>query len=390
MRQAERMRHPRPLPVLLAGALALAGCTGGGHAHPAARPTTPSSPTPVQPVRVVLPQLERFVEHERGLRFRHPVKVQLLGRKAFIAKLDAGDQKPKPREVEKETAVLASLGLIGPRVDLVTAFKTATDSGTLGFYSNKTKRLYVRGTRATPGVRAVLSHELTHALTDQWFGLRRKGLDKGNLELSTGFTALIEGDAERTRKAYEATLSPADRRLAEREEGSDSKPPPVPQVVLDIIGFPYAAGPGFVDAVVRHGGLAALNAAYRHPPTSSEQLLDPQAYFAHDNPKHVAKPPAGGPVLEHGDLGLIGLLLMLERHLDRATASQGVIGWGGDEFTAWRAGDHRWCLRDTVVMDYGAAAANLDAALALWAAKTGGRAVVEHRGPRTTFRTCSS
>ena len=38
--------------------------------------------------------------------------------------------------------------------------------------------------------------------------------------------------------------------------------------VLQIIGFPYAAGPDFISAVVSHGGLAALNAAYKKPPVS--------------------------------------------------------------------------------------------------------------------------
>ncbi|MBV9291728.1 MAG: hypothetical protein JO222_04695 [Frankiales bacterium] len=369
----------------------LAGCTGGGHSAPTGGTTTtpPTGRSRVLPVRVVLPQLEHFVEQERGLTFKRPVKVQLLGRKAFVAKLDEGQKKPKASEVEKETAVLASLGLISPHVDLVRAFRTATDAGTLGFYSFKTKRLYVRGTRATPGVRAVLTHELTHALTDQWFGLRRKGLNKGNLELQTGFTALTEGDAERTRVAYEHTLSPADRRIAQREEGGNSKPPPVPRVVLELIGFPYAVGPRFVDALVTQGGLAELNNAYRHPPTSSEQLIDPQTYFSRDQPKHVAKPRADGPIVDHGDLGLIGLLLMLEHRLDRPTSGRAVIGWGGDEFTAWRAGDHRWCLRDTVVMDYGAALSALAGALTQWAAKSGGLAHVEQVGSSVTFRTCS-
>src|SRR5436305_1249648 len=76
-----------------------------------------------------------------------------------------------------------------------------------------------------PGVRAVLGHELTHARPDQWFGLNRPKLARSKQELSTGWDALTEGAAERTRKAYEATLSAADKKAADREEGGDSAAP---------------------------------------------------------------------------------------------------------------------------------------------------------------------
>jgi hypothetical protein len=376
----------------------LAGCTSsssGTYRPPTdlsgtASPAPSGSTSAIRPIREVLPELERFVEETRGLKFKHPVRAELLGRKAFLAKLHSFDKKPKPIEVEKVTAVLSSLQLVSPKVDIEKAFDTATDAGTLGFYSPKTKRLYVKGTHATPGVRSVLVHELTHALTDQWFGLHRPKLEHSNQELGLGFTALIEGDAERTHEAYKKQLSPADRALAEKQQGADQEPPDVPEIVLLFIGFPYIIGPQFVSAVVDDGGLEELNKAYRKPPTSSEQLFDPEKFIVNDQPARVSVPHADGPELEHGDLGLLGLFLMLRGELGNGPAMQSVLGWGGDQFVVWRAGDNRWCLRDTLVMDYEQAAARLDTALDKWAAASDGQAVVEQRGERTTFRTCSS
>src|SRR3954453_22838623 len=384
----------RVLAAPLAAAVVVTGCTtgrgnGANRPPPTATPT-PTGPTAVQPLTVALPLIERSVERERGLRFKHPVKVKLLGRKAFVRKLRKGEGQPKPAEVEQLTATLAALGLISPRLDVVKAFRTAYDVGTLGFYDFKDKRLYVRGTRATPGVRAVLSHELTHALDDQWFGLRRSELRKDNQEKDLAFTALNEGDAERTRVAYEATLTKADRKIAQQEEGDQSAPPHVPQVVLLLIAFPYIVGPRFVNTLFARGGTKEIDRAFRNPPVSSEQLIDFDSYFTHDTPKHVATPAADGVRVDHSDLGYIGLLLMFQKKLDQATAHAAVAGWGGDQYVTWRAGDHRWCLRDTVVTDYGFASQQLERALRQWVDRSNGRARLESTGARTTFVSCSS
>jgi len=338
---------------------------------------------------VAIPKIEAFVESERGLKFKHKVKVTLLSTPKFVAKLKSLQGKDDAKDAEKLRATFSALGLIPASTDLLKAFKAAYDQGTIGFYDFKSKQLYVRGTKATPGVQAVLSHELTHALDDQWFGLDRPGLDKSNQELGLAFTALSEGDAERTRMAFEAKLSSADKAAATKEENSGGTPK-VPQIVLQIIGFPYAAGPDFVDAVVKHGGIGALNAAYRKPPVSSEQILIPDRFFSHDVPKHVAYPHADGTVIDKGDLGLIGLFLTLAQQLGQSDAATGVRGWGGDEYVVWKASPSRYCLRDSVVMDDSDSTAALHTALAQWSNKSNGKMHVDQSGATTTFTSCSS
>ena len=382
--------------VAAATALSLlaAGCSGSSSApHAGSTPTGRSSTTAAYggtiPLSVAIPRIEAFVESERGLKFKHKVKVTLLSTPKFVAKLKSLQGKDDAKDAEKLRATFSALGLIPASTDLLKAFKDAYDQGTIGFYDFKSKQLYVRGTKATPGVQAVLSHELTHALDDQWFGLNRPGLDKSNQELGLAFTALSEGDAERTRMAFEAKLSSADKAAATKEENSGGTPK-VPNIVLQIIGFPYAAGPDFVDALVSHGGIAALNATYRKPPVSSEQILIPGRYFSHDNPKHVAYPQADGTVLDKGDLGLIGLFLTLSQQVGQSDAATGVRGWGGDEYVVWKSSPGRYCLRDSVVMDDSDSTAALHTALAQWAHKSNGKMHVDSSGATTTFTSCSS
>jgi hypothetical protein len=382
--------------VAAAAALAVlaAGCSASSTPHAGSTPTSKGSSTTSSyggtiALSVAIPRIEAFVESERGLKFKHKVKVTLLSSAKFVAKLKSQEGKNDAKDAERLRATFSALGLIPASTDLLKAFRSAYDQGTIGFYDFKSKQLFVRGTKATPGVQAVLSHELTHALDDQWFGLNRPGLDKSNQELGLAFTALSEGDAERTRMDFEAKLSAADKAAATKEENSGGTPK-VPNIVLQIIGFPYAAGPDFIKAVIAHGGMAALNAAYRKPPVSSEQILIPDRYFAHDVPKHVAYPHADGTVIDKGDLGLIGLFLTLSQQVGQSDAATGVRGWGGDEYVAWKASAGRYCLRDSIVMDDADSTAALHTALAQWANKSNGKMRLEQRGTTTTFISCSS
>jgi hypothetical protein len=338
---------------------------------------------------VAIPRIEAFVQSERGLRFKRAVKVTLLSDKAFVAKLRSTQGKDDAKQIEKAKSSLSALGLLPESTDLSKALHTALDQGVIGFYDDKSKQLYVRGEKATPGVQAILSHELTHALTDQWFGLTRPAIEKDTQEKDLGFTTLIEGDAERTRTAYEAKLSAADRAAAQKEEASGGTPK-VPQIVLELIGLPYAVGPQFVSAVVAHGGIKALNAAYKTPPVSSEQVLNADRYFGGDVPKRVPVPRADGAALDRSDLGQIGLFLMLSKTLGQAEAGAGARDWGGDAYVSWKAGPNRYCLRDSIVMDNADATARLHTALAAWVKASNGRAKLEQTGATTTFLSCSS
>ena len=362
---------------------------GGAAPRPAATTTsTTSAPAgsssttaPATGVEAVVPSLEAFVEQERGLDFRQPVKVTLLADGPFEARVRESDEEDL-EEIKDAEAVLEAMALLDPGVDLAEEVERFSAGAILGFYDTETKELVVRGSQPTPYVRTILVHELTHALEDQHFDLDRDELGD---EAFLGLQALAEGSAGRVEDAYRASLSAAERRSAAREEASRAAAVPrVPALVQLIFGFPYAYGPDLVAAIVRAGGQARLDAAYRDgTPASSEHVLHPSRYLGGDEPRPVPTPRADGPAFDDGEIGELFLSLMLSAHLDDDQADEAALGWGGDHYVAWRDGD-RTCVRMTFVMDTPADTDQLTEALADWAEARGEAADADG----LTLRTC--
>ncbi|HEX2041190.1 MAG TPA: hypothetical protein VHF24_01025, partial [Acidimicrobiales bacterium] len=271
----------------------------------------------------VVIELEAFVERERGQRFARPVDVRLASDERFEAAVrrlrPQGDDEVDPRMF---VGLFRALALVEGDFD-PTAIDEGSDDRILGFYDPEREVLLVRGSRATPAVRRVLVHELTHALDDQRFGLDRPELDERDDEASVAFQALVEGDAVRIESRYFASLSPEDRRQAE----IDGDPPDastsaaVPRVFEALLAFPYEAGEALVNALLAAGGPPRLDAALVDPPVSTEAVLHPERYLAGEQPKAVADPEPGGDPVDGGVLGELILRLLLQSSADRATAA---------------------------------------------------------------------
>ena len=344
--------------------------------------STPGGSTTTAPVagtiEEIVPIIQAFVERERGLRFKHPVEVTLLGDEEFEARVAESDEEDE-EEIADAEAVLRAMDLLEDEDDLAAIVRSFTAGAVLGFYDPETEELVVRGARPTPFVRA---HELLHALEDQNFDLGR--LEDMGDEAAAGFQALAEGSAVRIEDRYRRTLSGADRRAADREERSLGRAvPDVPEVVEILFGFPYAYGPDLVGAIEEAGGRARLDAAYADPPSSSEHVLEPGSFLEGDKPKPVPIPAAEGAVFDDGEIGQLFLALMLRSEIDADDALDAADGWGGDHYVAWKDGD-RSCVRMDFVMDSPDDTEELTTALAAWAARRDGAATAT----ATSLRTC--
>ncbi|MBV6509795.1 MAG: hypothetical protein JJLCMIEE_02894 [Acidimicrobiales bacterium] len=364
---------------LLAGVLYLAtrgdvASPGPGSTSTQDEPPTSSTPsTTGQPVpdefEVAIDEIIDFIEAARNEQFSSEPQVHFVGDDEFIQRL-LRDFEEDRDEIDRTGRLLVALGLVEEGVDFAESLRKLLGVGVVGFYDPEAAELVVRGTELTPFVRVVLVHELTHALDDQLYDLDRQDLDDADDESAFGFSVLVEGSAMRVEEQYRQTLSSQEQFEATEEElstGGDTDVSDIPPILTEVLSFPYLAGPGLVSAIVDDGGEAAIEAAFAEPPTTSEQLLHPDAYLDGEGAVAVEAPPADGEVVDEGAFGELVLVELLDSEVERVDAEQAAEGWGGDWYVAWEEGDS-FCVRVDFVMDTAEDRAELLAALEEWSA----------------------
>jgi hypothetical protein len=335
--------------------------------------------------------IQAFVEKQRGLKFKQDVDVQLVDDNQLAQLLQKDFDKERPSILETQE-VLRALALISPKFDLTNAEQTLLDTSVLGFYDPETKKLVVRGTDVTPFTRDTLAHELTHALDDQWFDLNRPQLDTADDETGFAFTALVEGDAVRVEEAYLKTMSASDRADVTKEQQDLLLAHPeifsMPQVLIDMTQEPYSDGPRLVNAILDAGQQPRLDAAFQQPPTTSEQVIDPDKFLNGEGAVPVPFPTADGTVSNKGVLGAYMLEELLLGSMRTNEVDNAIAGWGGDSYVTWADPRGKRCLRDAFVGDTPNDTAQLAQALSEWAPDAG--AVVNATpGQPGTFTVCN-
>jgi hypothetical protein len=296
----------------------------------------------------VIAEVQGQVEAVRGLDYLRPVAVRPITDAQIDAKIAAMFDDTYPAAFyARRTVAWRTIGVIPSDADLREALRAFLNGQVVGFYDPETGELVFEGS-GDPGVleRIVLAHELTHAIDDQHFDLRR--LDP----LATAcqdepFTAalgLVEGSAQYfsmqvlLRSPFDAgDLAEA---LAGMEQPDTSGVPPFVEA-LEI--WPYLDGNAFVTALVQGGGTAAVDEAMRHLPVSTEQVMHPERY-----PGDVPSPvdigdlsatlgPAWGD-LDAMQVGEEWLRAMLDLRLPSLDARAAATGWDGGVYRAWTDG----------------------------------------------------
>jgi hypothetical protein len=339
--------------------------------------------------------IAQFVQNQRGLTWKHPVKVEFLPLSQFqaVIKKEDGPAADTPRDQQFLDA-LRAVGVVSGTVDLNRAAQQFEETDVIGLYVDTDKTVYVRGDQLTPDVRTTLAHELTHALQDQYFNLQK--LKSGNADDDSAVTALIEGDAVRVQSAYENSLSPGDQELYVQEQtntagsaDSQNAQDGIPPFLIDQSSFPYDFGPTFVASLFSAGGNAEVDQAFRDPPTRDGEIIDPESFVPGGSEPTVAAPalPKGAQVLHpSGGFGEMTLLEMLGDQLGFEAADRAVQGWVQDAAVIYRQAG-TVCVDVTVLNQSPADATVLEQAGSAWA-KHLPAASATQSGATVHFQTC--
>jgi hypothetical protein len=315
----------------------------------------------------------------RKLDFEHPVAVSFVSEKAFAKRVavDEGDlTKTDKRDNAGLNAELRALGVAGPRADAFATGNSLSTTGVDAYYDPDDQRIYVSGKKLGVYGRSVVVHELTHALQDQHFDLDRLDARTHTSGERDALTALIEGDATRIETAYVDTLSDHDQ-----DEYYDEAGPDVPAddavdpdgALAASLDAPYALGPEMVLALAHAGGSRRVDRAFRRPPTTQLQFLDPMRAVRPSavRPVRAPKPPEGATALfskgTPRDFGAYDLYLMLATRIDAAPALDAADAWVGGDLSAYRQGQQS-CFDVAFGRPSGVGATRLAGALRAWAA----------------------
>lgn len=355
--------------------------------------TGPSYPAAWDP-RVA--PIAQFVQSERGLEWKHPVKVEFMPSAQFdrfMAKENAPDAKAE-KQAQSTFDVMRAMGVASGNVDLAKSAQQFAQSDVVGQYVYSDRTVYVRGDTLTPYVRSVLAHELTHALQAQYFDLVK--MRHGHADDDSAVTALIEGDAVRVQNAYEQTLSAADQRalVQEEQQGSgqaraQNAQAGIPQFMIDQAEFPYDFGPTFVAALLAKGGNAAVDKAFSNPPTLDGEIVDPSTYVPGAGAPGVTVPhrPKGSQqVLPESGFGEVTLVEMLGDQIGFDAAWTAVQGWMQDGFDAYDQ-NGRVCVDLAVLNDTQTSAASMVSAGRAWSSHLPSASVAQN-GTTVDFHAC--
>jgi hypothetical protein len=292
----------------------------------------------------------------RELPAKKPVQGQLIERQAMLDYVRRQLKKEIPPAVLRASEeLLYAFGTVSASFDYERNLLKMMGSQLAGYYDTDDETMYLAADLGEAERRATLSHELVHALQDQHYDLGALVEWKEDAsDVQGAIHALAEGDA--TSAMMDELLSDRglravdvpDKLLSAEARGSIELLPEladVPMILKRSLVAPYADGLELVHHLRRRGGWAAVDAVWKKPLGSTEQLLHPTKLEAREPPETVPIPAAGaqGPtkLAYHDVLGEQSLRILFEEWMPRAAAVSAASDWAGDRIAVYSDGGDR-------------------------------------------------
>ena len=332
--------------VLLAAFAFLGGTRGAGAQIAAPQGSAPQAAVSAKAANVAatLDEVLRETSELRGLSVLRPVKSGAQSRaeieRMLLSRL-AVDAKPEKRRAGELAA--KKFGILPPDFQLRPFLVALLTEQILGYYDPKTQHFYLADWIEADGQRPVMAHELTHALQDQHFGLRRfERWPDGDSDAELAAHALVEGDASLAMMLYVMRDFKRAAGMLRSAAGSTEQIDRAPRALRESLIFPYDKGLEWATQVYKRGGWAAVSAAYKELPQSTEQILHVEKYLAREAPVKVGLADLSAALgngwrrIDSDVNGEWGYYLVLDEFLkDEKRSRAAAAGWAGDHYSLY-------------------------------------------------------
>jgi hypothetical protein len=290
----------------------------------------------------------------RGLDPKAPISKGVKSKAEVTRYLEEHLNKEYDRhQLQLEGKMLQKLGLIPATVDYKDLILKLLVEQVAGFYDPDKKTYFIASGLPPEVQKPAMIHELTHALQDQYFDIKKilkADRNLNNDDRGLAHEALMEGDGMAV--MMEFILEPQKRHFADLPDltlvmkllmSTMQEESPVmkssPSFIQETLLFPYGYGSSFIQQLwKKNPSWQTINKIYADLPASTEQIMHPEKYYANrDEPKLVN---AGALTTKLGNqwkigyknvLGEFALGLLLNLHLTDEHAKRAATGWGGDQ-----------------------------------------------------------
>jgi hypothetical protein len=198
-----------------------------------------------------------------------------------------------PAEMHATEVSLRKFGLAPADFDYRSFMIKLLTEQVAGYYDAKAQEFHLADWLELEGQKPVMAHELTHALQDQHFNLRRfEKWPHGDSDAELAAHALIEGDATLAMMVYMAKnplVALAFSRSLTTGVATEQYDQ-APRSMRESLIFPYLQGSEWATQLYRKGGWPMVSNAFTRLPLSSEQILHPEKYFNYERPVKIVLP----------------------------------------------------------------------------------------------------
>ena len=295
----------------------------------------------------IVAQAVPAIEQAVGLRFKHPPRIEVRS-KAQVREyvLKQLSDTANMREIAGQSVAYKLLGMIPDTLDLPKLMTKLLDEQIVGFYDPETKVLYVVEGSPKEEARVIVTHELVHALQDQYVNLDSIQKQTTDNDRQSAAQAVFEGQA--VYEQVQAMLGPGNiavglpggwdrvRQAIRNNEAAMPVYASAPMVIQETLIFPYLSGAEFVKTFrEREPG----KVPFMDLPVSTAQVIHPNEFFGtRVAPTPVSFAPVSGVTPSYSnDLGEFETRLFLyqqSNNVDDAARAAG--GWNGDRYITFQ------------------------------------------------------